>query len=199
MFDDIEEGIGQTAIPVEEPVQCERCRERPSVHTHHRNLDRQLNTPENLRRVCLFCHAWIHDKVEEAYATGWLVHSWDDVTQIESIPLERPATGREHDDLAPGETCPTCGRKKPLPRQPARNRTTVSMKVPMDKLENGADLWDELIAIGRGMLCSRLGWEPDVPTYNVAMVLVAQGLEAVRGESFNPVPGHRLTEALDDA
>ncbi len=169
----------QQAIPVEPSILCERCLSEPSVHTHHRNRDRQNNEPENLARLCAMCHLWVHDQVEEAYLTGWLVHSWDDPATVERVPRPR----HDHRRVEAGQMCPVCHRKVPVPKekQPApRHRATVSMKVPADERENGAALWDERIEMGRELLCPVMGWDDDVPAYYVAMALVDKGLEASR-------------------
>jgi hypothetical protein len=54
------------------------CR-RVGVHAHHvrsraRGGSDQL---ENLRWVCWYCHAQVHNYPAEAEARGWLLHSWD--------------------------------------------------------------------------------------------------------------------------
>lgn len=179
----------QTAIPIENAPLCERCRSRPAIHRHHRKRRSQGgdDSEQNIARVCLECHSWIHDNPRDAAAAGWLVLSWQDPTEVEAQVLEEEvarhtATGREHDHLSPGETCPTCHRKVPVKRekQEPRNRVVVSFKVPKDVDEDGVALWDEHIQLGRDLLCPVMGWEDDVPVYNVAMTLVAKGLEAAR-------------------
>lgn len=170
----------QIAIPVDLGVLCERCRSAPAVHTHHRKRRSQGgdDSPENTVRVCLACHQWIHDNPRDAAAAGWLVLSWQEPSEVDAVP-------HDHAELSPGQTCPVCHRKVPVkrtkPEQP-RQRVVVSFKVPKDVDEDGVALWDEMIELGRELLCPRMGWDDDVPVYNVAMVLVAQGLEAVRNQ-----------------
>lgn len=51
-------------------------------------------------------------------------------------------------EATPGEPCPTCKRKVPVPNapnQPARKRTTWAIYVPKDEQENGAELLDTLL------------------------------------------------------
>lgn len=44
----------------------------------------------NLVSLCRECHAWAHDDPQEAYRTGFLLHSWDDPAKF---PLEiRPGS-----------------------------------------------------------------------------------------------------------
>lgn len=170
----------QTAIPVEPATICERCRERPAVHTHHRQLVSQGgdDSPENTVRVCLECHQWIHDNPRDAAAAGWIVLSWQQAAEVVAEPLEH-----DHKAVAPGERCPVCHRRVPKPKDvPAepRHRATISVKVPADERENGAQLWDERIQYGRDLLCEAMGWEPDVGVYYVAMALFDKGLEAAK-------------------
>ena len=176
----------QMAIPLNPPVTCERCRSRPAVHTHHRQRRSQGgdNSPENLVKLCLDCHVWVHDNPKDAAAAGWLVLSWQEPIEIEPVVVDVRG-GREHDHITPGQVCPACGRKVPVKREKPetpRNRVVVSFKVPVDVDEDGVALWDEMIELGRELLCPRMGWAEDVPVYNVAMVLVSQGLEAVRSQ-----------------
>jgi hypothetical protein len=178
--------VTQTAIDIERAPLCQRCRSRPGIHNHHRKRRSQGggDEPDNLVLVCLECHQWIHDHPRDAAAAGWLVLSWQEPSEVEAEPFVEEIV-HDHADLAPGETCPTCHRKVPVKRekQEPRNRVVVSFKVPKDVDEDGVALWDEMIQLGRELLCERMGWEDDVPVYNVAMVLVAQGLEAVRADA----------------
>jgi hypothetical protein len=180
--------VTQTAIEIVPATLCERCRTSPAVHTHHRKRRSQGgdDSPENTVRVCLACHQWIHDNPRDAAAAGWIVLSWQEPTEVEAQVLVEEVHRVAHASVTPGETCPVCKRRVPKPKdepEGPRQKATISMKVPQDQRENGAELWYEMIQIGRDMLCERMGWEPNVPMYNVAMVLVAQGLEAVRADA----------------
>lgn len=91
------------------------------------------------------------------------------------------ATGREHDHLKPGEVCRSCGRKMPYPRKKndaPRQRTTLSLRVPLDERENGAEvletLWDE----ARKELKEEMGWQDDVPVYYVQTAVFADWLNS---------------------
>lgn len=55
-----------------------------AVHTHHRKMRSQggKDTPANLLRVCLSCHARIHHYPAKSYELGLLVHSWDDPEKV---------------------------------------------------------------------------------------------------------------------
>lgn len=37
--------------------------------------------------LCRECHSWVHANPQISYEEGWLVHSWDDVTEL---PLKDP-------------------------------------------------------------------------------------------------------------
>lgn len=59
---------------------CERCRQEPAEQTHH--VQRRSNSGiadhgvENLRAVCVACHAHIHAEVAESKREGWIVSEW---------------------------------------------------------------------------------------------------------------------------
>jgi hypothetical protein len=46
-----------------------------AAHTHHRKMRSHGldNSPANLAKVCLECHAWAHAHPTAAYKAGWLV------------------------------------------------------------------------------------------------------------------------------
>lgn len=63
---------------------CERCGERPAVHTHHRLPRRmggtrrpEVNLPPNLLRLDLLCHDWIENNRTVALDLGFLLHDGD--------------------------------------------------------------------------------------------------------------------------
>lgn len=78
---------------------CVRCGK--SLYTvygarHHRELRSQAtkaekHTASNIIDVCEDCHRWIHMHPAEAYAHGWLVHSYDDPRKI---PVEHAKWGK---------------------------------------------------------------------------------------------------------
>lgn len=54
-----------------------------TLHRHHRQLRRHGNEdPENIMLVPLEQHDWIHRNVSLSYELGWLVHSWDDPSEV---------------------------------------------------------------------------------------------------------------------
>lgn len=62
---------------------CRRCRGE-AVHTHHRKMRSQGgdNSEANLVRLCVECHDWVHRNPAEAYATGYLVKSWQNPEEV---------------------------------------------------------------------------------------------------------------------
>lgn len=62
---------------------CVRCGQT-AVHTHHRKLRSQGggDEPANLIRLCLGCHTWAHSNPADAYASGYLVKSWQNPEDI---------------------------------------------------------------------------------------------------------------------
>ena len=55
-----------------------------TLHRHHRKLRSQGggDEPSNIMLVTPLQHDWIHRNPGEAYAIGWLVHSWDDPADV---------------------------------------------------------------------------------------------------------------------
>lgn len=79
---------------------CQRCGLATALLViHHRKprrmggtRDPQINDPVNLAVLCDYrpnsCHRWTESNPADAYATGWLVHDWQDPADIEPQPLE---------------------------------------------------------------------------------------------------------------
>lgn len=92
--------------------------------------------------------------------------------QARNLPEHRHGPG-----VAPGEECPACHRKMPLPRElreKPKRRGTWSIKVPKYKAgedapfeEDGAAILDEKIQGLRERLYRMRGWQADVPNYFV--------------------------------
>lgn len=75
---------------------CERCGKRllnKGASIHHRiprgaggTKDPLINHPVNLALLCgtgtTGCHGWVESNRSEAYATGWLVHRWEDPSTV---------------------------------------------------------------------------------------------------------------------
>jgi len=142
--------------------------ERPEgFQEHHRrkgDRQRDVRGAETIL-VDAETHKWIEEHPEEARRLGWSVSRSEDPLDV---PIVIPSPPKERK------------QRGPRPKQKPRDRVNVAMRVPQDKQEDGAGMWDDLMALGRDFLCERMGWQDDVPDYNVAMVLVAQGLEVVR-------------------
>lgn len=53
-------------------------------HLHHRKLRKQGgdNSPANLWWCCLACHSFVHLNPALSYSKGWLVHPWDDPSEV---------------------------------------------------------------------------------------------------------------------
>ena len=73
---------------------CERCGQ-PGVHIHHRKprgmggtSDPAINAAPNLVFLCLSCHEYVERNRTHAYDAGWLVHRWDDPSQVPALTLE---------------------------------------------------------------------------------------------------------------
>lgn len=143
--------------------------EKPEGFTeHHRKKGTRGKDerPVNKILVSQELHMWIEEHPEESRRLGWSVSRSQ---SVDDIPIVIP------DKIMTKE-------RKPRAPRGARNRATIQLRVPQDQAEDGAGLWDEMIDIGREFLCEPMGWEDDVPAYNVAMVLMARGLEASRDE-----------------
>lgn len=142
--------------------------EKPQgFHEHHRQKRRGGDErPVNKLYVSPEMHEWIEKHPEEARALGWTVRQTEDPADVVVVIPDKIQL-RE---------------RKPRAPRGSRSRATVQIRVPQDHLEDGAGLWDEMIDLGREFLCEPMGWEDDVPAYNVAMVLMAKGLESTRDE-----------------
>ncbi len=54
---------------------------------HHRQLRRHGDErPVNKLSLCPPCHTYVQTHPAEAYAKGWMVHSWDDPARISWVP-----------------------------------------------------------------------------------------------------------------
>jgi len=93
-------------------------------------------------------------------------------------PQGEKSSGHRHGPgVAPGQECPKCHRKVPLPRElreKPKRRGTWSIKVPKYKAgedapfdEDGAEILDEKIQRLRERLYRMRGWQADVPNYFV--------------------------------
>jgi len=134
---------------------------REGFHRHHRQKDRSDNTPANVMYVGPELHDWIEKHPEESRELGWWVDSWQDpkevpVTVPDVLPLKKQ-------------------RKKADPDKP-RTKVTVTIKVPVDERENGAEVLQTLIEECRKELAEPMGWQDDVPAYFVVSAVLADWL-----------------------
>src|SRR5436190_24330401 len=121
---------------------CEICGKNPGVHNHHRKRRSQGgdNSHENLMRICVGCHIFVHEHPDLSYEKGWLVKSWDDPK-----PLDKPV---EHEHEGKCETCgleikATNPKRKKVEGEARRNRATYSIRVPKESREDGAGVMDD--------------------------------------------------------
>ena len=52
--------------------------QKVATHDHHRKLRSQGGTHGPTLPCCLWCHTQIHNFPARAYASGLLIHAWDD-------------------------------------------------------------------------------------------------------------------------
>ena len=82
--------------------------------------------------------------------------------------------------------CETCGRPltpdkpKRAKREKPRNRAAITVNVPKDERENGAEVLEELIQAHRERLAPQLGWDANVPAYFVLTAVLAEALQGER-------------------
>lgn len=56
---------------------------RPGAHLHHRQLRRHgRHDPDNILLLCANHHLHVHMHPAEAYEAGFLVHSWNDPSEV---------------------------------------------------------------------------------------------------------------------
>lgn len=136
---------------------------REGFHRHHRQKDRSDNTPANVMYVGPKLHDWIETHPEAARELGWWVDSWQDpkavpVTIPDELPVKRNA-----------------GKRKDDPEKP-RQKVTVTIKVPKDEREDGAEVLQTLIDECRKELAEPMGWSDNVPAYFVVSAVLADWL-----------------------
>ena len=140
------------------PDLCELGCGRDAVHTHHRKLRSQGGdeSADNLLRVCLECHTYIHAEPASAYAMGWLVKSYEDpsAVPVEPIPMQQKIDGSEepwtHGTEQELEECGKCQgtgkvKVKPpkaeaSPTDEPRPKVVYGIRVPKDEREDGYEV-----------------------------------------------------------
>lgn len=136
-------------------------------HKHHRKRRSQGGTddPSNILKVTPEIHDWIHANPQEAYDLGWLVHSYEEPEEVvvcfpENLKMKPP--------------------KKAKPETP-RTKVTVTIKVPKDEQEDGAEVLQTLIEECRKELVGEMGWQENVPAYFVLSAVLANWLQGRDG------------------
>lgn len=59
---------------------CQRCHRAEATDPHEfvpRSAGGSITDRENIVGLCRLCHEAVHSSPEQAYAEGWLLHSWD--------------------------------------------------------------------------------------------------------------------------
>lgn len=133
---------------------------REGFHRHHRQKDRSDNTPANVMYVGPKLHDWIETHPEQARELGWWVDSWQDPKTVPvAIPDELPLK-----------------RERKQASEAPRQKVTVTIKVPKDEREDGAEVLQTLIDECRKELAEPMGWQENVPAYFVVSAVLADWL-----------------------
>lgn len=69
-------------------------------------------------------------------------------------------------------------RRRKKPEGETRNRINVTVNVPKDERENGAEILEELIKTGRELWADELGWSESVPSYFVIVAAFAKAFQS---------------------
>lgn len=133
------------------------------IHRHHRQRRSQggSDDPPNVIEIPDALHEWIHNNVEEARKLGLLVPGYLDPSEVMiQIPEKFIRVAKE---------------RKADPEKP-RQKVTVTIKVPKDEREDGAEVLQTLIDECRKELAEPMGWQDDVPAYFVVSAVLADWL-----------------------
>jgi hypothetical protein len=135
------------------------------MHKHHRKRRSQGggDEPANIIEVPDALHQWIHDHPDQAYEIGLLVHSWEDPEDI-SISLPEEVI----DTVAKVRKKAKVEKKDEKPRP----KVNVTIKVPKDEQEDGAEALRTLIDECRSELLEEMGWQENVPPYFVLIAVL---------------------------
>ena len=82
--------VARRACFLRDEGNCQRCL-RPATDAHHRKVKGMGGTGDeetkyglaNLVSLCRPCHNYIHAHPAESYELGWLVHSWQDPSEVQ--------------------------------------------------------------------------------------------------------------------
>lgn len=132
-----------------------------SLHRHHRKLRSQGggDEPANILILPQELHNWIHDNPEKARELGWIVPGHANPEDVSvTIPEELAKIVKRN-------------REREKTEAP-RKRTVVSVRVPKDEHENGAEVLESLIGQARERLAPEMNWKEDVPPYFVLVAVL---------------------------
>ena len=126
--------------------------ERPEgFHEHHRQLRRGGDdSPVNLLYIGPELHNWIHANPAEAQKLGLIVSQYENPGDVVITIPDRLVKK-------------SAAKKSDAPRK----RSTVSVRVPKDVLEDGEEVLTTLIDAARERLAPHLNFQGDVPAYFV--------------------------------
>ena len=138
------------------------------THEHHRKLRSQGggDEPCNILKVGDEIHTWIHENPVTALELGWIVPSWEDPANVsvaipeEILKLKKPRETKS---------------EKP------RTKTNVTINVPKDERENGAEVLSTLIDECRKSLLAEEfdeAWTEKVPAYFVLVAVLHDWLSS---------------------
>lgn len=133
------------------------------IHRHHRKRRSQGggDDPVNVIEIPDALHERIHQEPEWAYENGLLVREWQDPAEVQ---IRLP------------EDVVTVKKPKKAKSDTPRPRAVVSIKVPKDNQEDGAEVLQTLIDECRKELSGSMGWKDDVPVYFVLCAVLADWL-----------------------
>jgi hypothetical protein len=144
-------------------------------------------------------HDYIHKNVNESYANGWLIKSWDnpedwpargfvlhendcwhkiESASVAGVPSETGAEGTGAGNPDPVK-CPRCHGTGAVPPAPppstvekTRHRKTLGVRLPVDADENGIEVLEVLLTAARDDLREEMNWKENVPAYYVLVAVL---------------------------
>lgn len=143
--------------------------EKPEgYHEHHRQKRRSGDDrPVNVLYVSPQLHDWIEKHPEDAAKMGWTVSQNE---KPEDVSIVLP-------DVVPGAEKPAKKARPRLDGEARKTRKTISLRVPDAAQENGAEVYDTLVAECAKKFAPELGWDEDVPAYFVITAALARALQ----------------------
>ena len=121
------------------------------IHNHHRRLRSQGggDEPTNVIGIPDVVHQWIHDNPAKAEDYGLIVPSYKDPAEV-MVTIPEEALKKPRAKKAPDEK---------------RTRVTLTIKIPADERENGAEILAGYVAEARDLYVEERGWDDNVPAY----------------------------------